>query len=86
MLLISATGSILKKFLDETADMSADGRAKHLENSKVNKQIKIWRLLHDLVNCKKRKSQKVYIFKDYAGNVSIKLLKKIIGIAVAGRY
>ncbi|XP_075890728.1 ubiquitin carboxyl-terminal hydrolase isozyme L1 [Nelusetta ayraudi] len=29
-----ATGSILKKFLDETANMSADGRAKHLENNK----------------------------------------------------
>lgn len=41
MLLISATGSILKKFLDETENMSADGRAKHLENNKVNKQIEI---------------------------------------------
>lgn len=48
MLLISGTGSILKKFLDETANMSADDRAKHLENNKVNKQVKISRLLHGL--------------------------------------
>lgn len=58
MLLISATGSILKKFLDETANMSADGRAKHLENNKVNKQIEICRLLYDLVNCVKNANRK----------------------------
>lgn len=41
MLLILVNGSILKKFLDETANMSADDRAKHLESNKVSKSIKI---------------------------------------------
>lgn len=31
----SANGSVLQKFLDETANMSPDDRAKHLENNKV---------------------------------------------------
>lgn len=35
MLLCSASGSILEKFLDETANMSRDERAKHLEKNKV---------------------------------------------------
>lgn len=37
MLLLAFTdnGSVLKKFLDETANMSADERAKHLEKNEV---------------------------------------------------
>lgn len=35
MMFFSASGSILKKFLDETANMSADERAKYLEKNKV---------------------------------------------------
>lgn len=31
----SANGSVLQKFLDETANMYPDDRAKHLENNKV---------------------------------------------------
>lgn len=30
-----ASGSVLEKFLDETANMSPEDRAKHLENNKV---------------------------------------------------
>lgn len=30
------SGSALKSFLDETANMTADERAKHLEENKVN--------------------------------------------------
>lgn len=37
MLLFSASGSVLKKFLDETANMSPDDRAKHLEKNQVRK-------------------------------------------------
>lgn len=41
MLLILVNGSILKKFLDDTANMSADDRAKHLKSNKVSKSMKI---------------------------------------------
>lgn len=33
--LLSESASVLKKFLDETAKMSADDRAKHLDKNKV---------------------------------------------------
>lgn len=33
--MFSDSDSALKKFLDETANMSADDRAKHLENNQV---------------------------------------------------
>lgn len=35
VLVVSASDSVLKKFLDETANMSADERAKLLEGNKV---------------------------------------------------
>lgn len=35
LLVFSDSGSVLKKFLDETANMSADDRAKHLEKNQV---------------------------------------------------
>lgn len=35
--ILSASGSVLQKFLDETADMSSDDRAKHLEKNMVRK-------------------------------------------------
>lgn len=35
LLVFSESDSALKKFLDETANMSADDRAKHLEKNKV---------------------------------------------------
>lgn len=41
MLLILVNGSILKKFLDETANMSADERAERLESNKVSKLFEI---------------------------------------------
>lgn len=43
LLVFSDTDSALKKFLDETANMSADDRAKNLENNKV---ILLYVLLH----------------------------------------
>lgn len=41
----SDDGSSLKKFLDETANMSADDRATHLEKNQVN----LLKLLHVLM-------------------------------------
>lgn len=35
--ILSAGNSALQRFLDETADMSSDGRAKHLEENTVRK-------------------------------------------------
>lgn len=35
LLVFSESGSALKNFLDETKDMSADDRAKHLEKNNV---------------------------------------------------
>lgn len=35
--ILSESGSVLQKFLDETADMSSDERAKHLEKNMVRK-------------------------------------------------
>lgn len=77
MLLISDNGSILKRFLDETANMSPDDRVKHLEANKVKKKSNM-KAAHDMRST----------FK-YKGNVSIKLFsvkKRNNLIAVAVRY
>lgn len=48
LFVFSDTDSALKKFLDETANMSADDRAKQLENNKVQLVM----LLYALFNVK----------------------------------
>lgn len=46
LFVFSDTDSALKKFLDETANMSADDRAKQLENNKVQLVMLLYALLN----------------------------------------
>lgn len=56
--ILSASGSVLQKFLDETADMSSDDRAKHLEKNMVRKtccqtfslKLFFFKIIHQVLN------------------------------------